>query len=428
VNKILDKCLELVDPKTGLIKKLLVTLEPPGEVKLFRAVAIAGDLTRYNNSEWWFELTSGIGLTREDAIMSAIGEFIERYCACMYDERRIIRATYNQMIKKGYNAVDPSSFALFSETQYNRKSFPFKRFTKETPVSWVEGKSLITNERLWVPACFVWMVPFPERIIFPNSNGLAASPSIKDAILHALCEVIERDALMITWFNKLPLPRILVEEVSKDLYQLINSRCINCGLEYHFIDITLDVKIPSVMAISIDRNDNTGVLVGASSSVNIEEAILKSFFEGCFQARPTVKKLSKGKILTKKEGLKHLLLYHALPYANVQAIQHFDFLLKSPAVKPDYPHVTRENSLNYALNKVKEAGMDVIMVEITTPDIADIGFHVVRVIIPGTISVNAGKDKRFLGGERLYTVPQLLGYKDKRGHENELNPLPHPFL
>lgn len=428
-DKILDKCLtELVDSKTGLIKNLFISLEEPGEVKLFRAMATPGSLTRYNNSPYWFQFACGVGLTREDALMSAVGEFIERYCSCMYDESLTIRATYRQIINKGYNAIKPSAFALFSETQYSNESFPHKRFTEETPVNWVEGKAFVSHEHVWVPACFAWMVGFPERIVFPHSNGLAASPSLEDAIVHALCEVVERDAVMITWFNKLSGHRIPIEEIDQDVVDIMVNRSLNCGFEYHFIDITLDIKIPSVMSITVSRNDGTGVLVGAASKLNVEEAVLKSFFEGCFQARPTVRKLSNGKAPAIKDGLTYLLAHHAMPYANVDAIKHFDFLLKSPAAKPSYPHVDKENSLNFAQSKLKDAGLDVIVVEITTPDIADLGFHVVRAIIPEAIGINAGKHLRYLGGERIYTVPQKLGYKDRRVNEDELNPLPHPFL
>ncbi|MEA1994163.1 MAG: YcaO-like family protein [Euryarchaeota archaeon] len=437
----MEKCLEeIVDPKTGLIRKVTTRLLAPSEIKLFSAMVIPAYLSRYDERDDnnmplpWPQQTSGVGLTKEAAIYSAVGEFIERYCACICDKDILIKATYNQMVKKDYNTVAPSAFALFSEEQYTNKSIPFKKFTEETVVRWVEAISLITHKPVWVPACFVWLVPFSEGIIFPNSNGLAAAPNRDDAILGALCEVVERDAIMITWFNRLPAPRIPIEETNRDLATLLVNRSVNSGLEYDFIDITTNIKIPTVFTISIDRNGGTGVLVGASCKVNIEDAILKSFFEGAFQARPTVEEIGRRRVSTTSKipgklsaSRRILLTNHIAPYANIDAIQKFDFLLNAPLVSPSYSSIDKEASLAFAINKIKDAGLDALMIELTTPDISALGFHVIRVVIPGAIGINVGKEKRFLGGKRIYTVPQKLGYIERVVQENELNPLPHPF-
>jgi ribosomal protein S12 methylthiotransferase accessory factor len=77
---------------------------------------------------------------------------------------------------------------------------PGSLVTDSTPLDWVEGTGLVTKrvvpvprhvvtlvgpeEQTWTPAGFVW-----------SSNGLASGNSIAEATLHALYEIIERDAL-----------------------------------------------------------------------------------------------------------------------------------------------------------------------------------------------------------------------------------------
>ena len=52
-------------------------------------------------------------------------------------------------------------------------------------------------------------VQSPAEFIFPiTSNGLAAGPTLAEAVLRAAFEVLERDATMIAWLNQLPCTRV----------------------------------------------------------------------------------------------------------------------------------------------------------------------------------------------------------------------------
>jgi ribosomal protein S12 methylthiotransferase accessory factor len=49
------------------------------------------------------------------------------------------------------------------------------------------------------------------------------------------------------------------------------------------------------------------------------------------------------------------------------------------------------------------------------------------VLIPGLQPLNYGHHLRALGGERVVTVAQRMGYATRRRTLDELNPWPHPF-
>jgi ribosomal protein S12 methylthiotransferase accessory factor len=53
--------------------------------------------------------------------------------------------------------------------------------------------------------------------------------------------------------------------------------------------------------------------------------------------------------------------------------------------------------------------------------------HVVRVIVPELQPVHFGHGLERLGGDRLFTLPQRLGFGDGRRSESDLNPCPHPL-
>jgi ribosomal protein S12 methylthiotransferase accessory factor len=66
-------------------------------------------------------------------------------------------------------------------------------------------------------------------------------------------------------------------------------------------------------------------------------------------------------------------------------------------------------------------------VELTTPDLVDYGVHVVRVIVPELQPVHFGHGQERLGGERLFKLPQQLGFVESVRTESDLNPCPHPL-
>src|SRR5262245_1937463 len=68
----------------------------------------------------------------------------------------------------------------------------------ELPQLWIEGYDLMQERAIWVPYETVtlnFVQPADYRATFlPSTNGLASGNHLLEAIVHALCEVVERDA------------------------------------------------------------------------------------------------------------------------------------------------------------------------------------------------------------------------------------------
>lgn len=152
----------------------------------------------------------GKGFALSGVTLSTLGEAIERVVAGLVSGAKLmpserITATYREMTASGYSCLSPSEVHLFSEEQYEQPSFLYRRFTEDVPVQWVRGRRLSSWLDVWVPAQLVDMVhifdPNEEIVGYPVSGGLSCHTSFRDAVYHGLTEVIERDAVNVSWYT-----------------------------------------------------------------------------------------------------------------------------------------------------------------------------------------------------------------------------------
>jgi len=71
-------------------------------------------------------------------------------------------------------------------------------------------------------------------------------------------------------------------------------------------------------------------------------------------------------------------------------------------------------------------GHRVLLADVTSEDVGDLGLRVVRALIPGFHPLILGHKIRALGGRRLWEVPQKLGYPGVTRAKGD-NPAPHPY-
>ena len=105
----------LVSRKTGILKGLHTLFRAPAEPRLHVAISELTDSRRY--LECYGEVSgTGVGLTEERALMSAIGEAVEAYCS--YDiQQPLTLASYKEISKSDPHAVSPHELPLYSAAQ-----------------------------------------------------------------------------------------------------------------------------------------------------------------------------------------------------------------------------------------------------------------------------------------------------------------------
>lgn len=168
----------------------------------------------------------GKGFAIEDVTLSTIGEALERVVAGLIatasemPSRRIV-ASWSDMQQRGIPALDPQNVSLFSQWQYDTIGFLYAPFTRDIPIQWVRGTRLISGESIWVPAQLVDMVhifdPNEELVGYPVSGGLSCHISYVDAIYHGLTEVIERDAVNVSWYTRNPPQIVSLDATTRKL-------------------------------------------------------------------------------------------------------------------------------------------------------------------------------------------------------------------
>lgn len=418
-----------VDRRFGLVHAVQQMMVEPGDPRIW----ICG--TKVPNYEHVFGTrlpeSGGAGLSLEAAYSAALGEALERYSAACWEPDEVVEASYDDLAP---DAVHPRSWSLFSEGQYRRGIEPFERFETDSIIRWVVARSVVTGQERWVPAQFVHLRHDHNdpRLTMTTSSGLATGATFEAAVLGALCELIERDATMIFWLNRLPLPSLVIDD-NCSTSSIFEATFGGRGLSFHLFDATSDIGVPVVVAFLLDEaHPSVATVFGSACQPQGEAAALKALTEAA-QTRIWLRDR-----LPKWEAAEPTSFSEVLDFADHVRLfgqramrRHLDFLSRAPRSHPLsqlHAHETPGRAgLDDVLARVAERNLDVLAVDVTTADVAVLGVRVVRVIVPGLVQLTAVHEHRMLGGDRLYHVPVALGYQDRPNAEEELNPVPHPF-
>lgn len=125
---------------------------------------------------------------------------------------------------------------------------------EQRPVRWVEGVELGTGMTVLVPYDAVVLgtdpVDFPG--IAQSTNGIAAGADMARALLHALCEIVERDAVCLWGFksDKAALTTGVEPSAFDDAdIEALDFRIAEAGFRLRLYDQTSNTGVPVVYAV-----------------------------------------------------------------------------------------------------------------------------------------------------------------------------------
>ena len=195
-------------------------------------------------------VSQGKGLTLAAAKVSGIMEAIELWHA----ERisgPLQYASAAEMEAVG-QTVDLSRLPLRIRSRYRR----------DLRLLWIAGHDLVAGVTKWVPYECVSMdstLPQPagSGCFLGTSNGLASGNDILEAVSHAVCEAIERDATAL-WRSggqsETADELIDLASVTDPACLEILDRCRRAGVDALAWNITSDVTVPSIAALITERD------------------------------------------------------------------------------------------------------------------------------------------------------------------------------
>lgn len=229
------------------------------------------------------QVTNGKGLRPVDARVSALMEALEVFHA-EQPEQLPMKAALRSMVENGRNAVTPSTLLHYRDDCY---------FTPDFVIGWVKAEELLTAQEVWLPASAVYCTS-PTLHDF-SSNGLASGNELTEATLHALYELIERDAISRLCVNG--VIRIDPERCACiDLATIRPSSLVDLLQKIERADIKLVllwvkscIPVHTFWALLLDKNSfdhSTAVHIGYGTHLSAEVAAVRAVTEAA-QARVT---------------------------------------------------------------------------------------------------------------------------------------------
>lgn len=190
----------------------------------------------------------GKGMDAVSAKVSAIMEAIERHAAETVPEPQV-RDSWSAMQARPEPAIDPRAFDLPQDTT----------FRPDRPVNWCRAFRLGDDRPVWLASDLVAVPPSDGLIGQVDTNGLASGNTWTEAIVHALAEVIERDAISRALFADLfadpgstPAPeRIDPGSLPPHLVRLWADLAGN-SRQIVLHDLTTDIAVPVIRASLLD--------------------------------------------------------------------------------------------------------------------------------------------------------------------------------
>jgi len=417
-----------VSPLVGIVTGTVSTTAMPDECSLpHTACELASSVRTLGAATVSF----GSG-AHPDARAAAIGEAIERYSAVFVPFERLRHTTARAL---GDAAVRPNRFALFDDSQLAEPGFPLVPFTEDTLTTFVDGTSLVDGSTAFLPAELVYLrrpEPRLAPIGYATSSGLACGPSLVEAALGAILELVERDAVMLAWKCRLSLP--LLDWSDDETLTTLDQRFFRpTGMRFEVIEASCFLDVP--VAISVLRGPpgfRAALAVGAGAAPRIGDAWLKAVSESFGVYRWLRVQEAKESVPPLRADAVESFDDHMLFYSTERHAAHADFMDSSTErreiieVAPLEGETPRAQ-LDAVVSRLASRGMTAYLVDVTSPDVRELGLSVARVVAPELCALDVSHRARFLGGPRLRRAGFDLGLLPRPLVVSDLNQHPHPF-
>lgn len=261
------------------------------------------------------------------------------------------------------------------------------RFHPDLTILWVEGTDVFSGERMWVPYECVHLdfrveAPQGSGCFLLNGTGLAAGNELMEAVNHALCEVVERDAFAL-WGERSPAERAERRVDRATVDDLGCRRLLDtydaAGVDVGIWDLTTDVGLPVFSVTIVDRAPNPlrrlFAATGGGCHPDRGIALSRALTEAA-QSRLTV--IAGSRDDAPPDYYRRLRDPAALASQAARLRQEGT---RSFADVADVPGASVDEDVTHVLERLKAVGVrQAVLVDLTRPDVQ---VPVVRMVVPG---------------------------------------------
>ena len=415
------KLIPFVDAVTGYIPNIEELSPERGEpIKIYRTAFFKTprikDLANLDNDSF-VQTCLGKGVTQEQSQASALCEAIERLNAQFQGNEPLYLARPGELTQRyvsfqqltPYSAAQYSKFSDQGDAEHQRKQSAI--IYNNEAIYWLSIWSLTHHEPVYTPlSCCFANIELKQQaaqqqtsvINFDDdkfgrwhSNGAAAGNTLEEAILQALFELIERDAVAIWWYNQIERPEFDLTKIEHEFYQPLEQ---TLSKHHHFwvLELTNDLGIPVMVAVG-QHKENNGFILGFGCHLQAELAAQRALTELC-QLIPI-------RDQNNAPFDFDAIVSGAYLFPNEQLSAEVPFTSSSGDIKDDILAI---------VERLEHFKLETLVLDYSR---APIPIHTAKVFVPGLCHIWPQ-----LANERLYQVPVALNWLKQANTEATINP------
>jgi ribosomal protein S12 methylthiotransferase accessory factor len=325
-------------------------------------------------------VAQGKGLSLAAAKASGIMEAIEGY----HSEHILLplkQASYEEL-RYTHRVLDPALLPRLSDGAFH----------PHRPITWIEGFDLIQREPVWLPfdlahTNFTVAACRSMAGFVASSNGLASGNHLLEAISHAICEVVERDAVQLWRLQPAAArsaARVDLSSIDDPDCQSVLERYARAGVIVGVWDITSDVGVPAFVCRIVDAEHLAARPTSYSESYGCHPlrsiALLRALTEAA-QERLTI--IAGARDDARREQYKLLMHADTTERARQELAQPGP---QRPFGGAEWRSDTFDADIGWMLERLRAVGVQqVVAIDLTRPEFR---VPVVKIVIPGLETIS----------------------------------------
>lgn len=183
----------------------------------------------------------GKGATPAQSEASALMELMERFSFFSFmRSERFLSARVGDLVGPSI----PPELLLQSVHDSHTPLARALSFLQGCPLRWVPARNLTEDRDQWIPIDWFYLIN--------EYNGPAAGNTMEEAVLQALCEVVERHVGSIISHERRITPAVDLESVADPAAKELVDKFRRCGIRLYAHDFSLNTGIPTVGVLAYD--------------------------------------------------------------------------------------------------------------------------------------------------------------------------------
>lgn len=413
-----------VNPQTGLLSEAVTPRYDSPTTSV-----VSGNVGIRDGSQLVEFAWSGHADTYEDSTLLGVCEGLERHAGLRRPaNREVIVASRGELAEPSVNPTECG----------------FRTYRPELRIPWVPGYSVRDERPVLVPEqlayYYISTASHQPGVLAETSSGCALGGCWEEAVLHALLEIVERDAFLLCWYGGAHPSEIDPTSVPTAETRWLCERLWRHGYAVRLFDTRVDLPIPVVTSVAVRRpgfGDGWGaVRVSAGASLDptrAASAAVREVASGVLDL-PERARRRRDDLERMVADYSHVVGIHdhgdlfghpdmvdRVPFLHGGQTRSFaDSFARWNAVRPRNLDLT--DDLRYCRDLLVDAGFDVVTVDQTSPEQRTVGLSTARVLVPGMLPLDFGwRRQRATQMPRLTRVIRDL---DLPGPHL----VPHPFM